>query len=125
MWMGELSLSPSERKLFRLEAKTIIHAGEIAYSGTNIPLSAAVNQVFKVEKQFKANELGITQQALSCARPVLRSLELRPLLRSTLTLPGDKKALGVYLIDNYEKVLRARRRYRAKLIEDRKRQQGA
>lgn len=106
MWMEELDLSRSERKHFRLEAKTIIHAGEVAYSGTNIPLSAAINQVFKVEKQFKPNELGITQHALACARPVLRSLKLRSRLRSSVSLPGDKDSLGVYLIDNYKNFLR-------------------
>ncbi len=113
MWGMELDLSRSELKQFRLEAKTIIHAGEVDYSGTNIPISAAVNQVFKVEKKFKANELGVTQQALACARPVLRSLKLRPRLRCKVKLPGDKEPLGVFLIDNYEKVLRTRRhRYR-------------
>ena len=107
MWiMEKLNLSRAEIKQFRLEAKTIIHAGEVAYSGTNIPVSAAVNQVFKVEKQFKANELGITHHALACARPVLRSLNLHPRLRSEVRLPGDKEPLGVYLINNYDKVVR-------------------
>lgn len=118
MWTNELDLSTSELKQFRLEAKTIIHAGEIAYSGTNIPVSAAINQVFKVEKEFKANELGITHHALACARPVLRTLKLRPCLRGNVILPGDKEPLGVYLIDNYEKTLRARRRHYRKLAED-------
>lgn len=113
IWTNELDLSRSELKQFRLKAKTIIHAGEVAYSGTNIPISAAINQVFKVEKNFKANELGITQHALSCARPVLRSLKLQSRLRCTVKLPGDKDPLGVYLINNYEKIIRARkRRYR-------------
>jgi hypothetical protein len=124
MWTMKLDLSRSELKQFRLEAKTIIHAGEVAYSGTNIPVSAAVNQVFKVEKEFRANELGITQHALACARPLLRSLKLHPRLRCKVTLPGDKEPIGIYLLDNYEKVLRARRRYYRKLAEDRRRQQG-
>ena len=111
MWNMELDLSRSEQKHFRLEAKTIIHAGEVAYSGTNIPVSAAINQVFKVEneKQFKTNELGITHHALACARPVLRSLKLRPRLRFNISLPGDKNPLGVYLIDNYDKHLRLKK----------------
>jgi hypothetical protein len=121
MWNMELDLTKSERKQFRLEAKTIIHAGEVAYSGTNIPLSAAINQVFKIEKQFKANELGITQHALSCARPVLRSLKLQPSLRCTVKLPGDKDALGVYLIDNYEKRFRTGRHHNRQLSFKRKR----
>lgn len=118
MWTQELDLSRSELKQFRLEAKTIIHAGEIAYSGKNIPVSAAVNQVFKVEKEFKANELGITHHALACARPVLRNLKLHPQLRCYVKLPGDKDDLGVYLIDNYEKALRAKKRFYRKLAED-------
>jgi hypothetical protein len=122
MWTADLNLSKVERKQFRLAAKTIIHAGEVAYSGTNIPVSAAVNQIFKVEKLFNANELGITQHALSCARPLLRSLKLLPRLRCQITLPGNKEPLGVYLIDNYEKILRARRLYIRKMIEERDRQ---
>jgi len=109
MWNMELELSQSERKHFRLEAKTVIHAGEVAYSGTNIPVSAAINQIFKVEKQFKANELGITQNALVCARPILRSLKLRSRIRCTIMLPGYKDSFGVYLIANYEKRLISQR----------------
>lgn len=124
MWTGELELSRSERKQFRLEAKTIIHAGEVAYSGTNIPISAAINQVFKVEKAFKANELGITHQALACARPLLRSLRLRPRQRCKVKLPGDKEPLGVYLLDNYEKYLRAQRRYYRELAEKKRQQEN-
>jgi hypothetical protein len=123
MWAYELDLSRSELKQFRLDAKTIIHAGEVAYSDTNIPLSAAINQVFKVEKNFKANELGITQQALSCARPVLRSLKLRSRLRCTVKLPGNKDPLGVYLIDNYEKIIRARKRRYREMSKKKKRHQ--
>ena len=110
MWRDELDLSRVERKQFRLEAKTIIHAGEVLYSGKNNPLSASVNQVFKVEKKFKENELGITHHAMLCARPVFRKLKIRPTLRGSVKLPGDKDPLGVYLIKNYRKILRARRR---------------
>lgn len=112
MWMNDLHLSRSEQKQFRLEAKTIIHAGEVSYSGRNIPLSAAINQVFKVEKNFKENELGITEYTLLCARPVLRELHLRPNLRASVKLPGDKNPLGVYLINNYGKTLKARKHAR-------------
>jgi hypothetical protein len=64
MWTMELDLTREERKQFKLECKTIIHAGEIGYSGGNVPVSAAVNQVFKVEKMFRPHELGITHAAL-------------------------------------------------------------
>lgn len=117
MWMNELDLSRSQKKHFKLEAKTIIHAGEVSYSDKNIPLSAATNQVFKVEKNFKENELGITEYTLLCARPVLRDLKLRPNLRASVRLPGDKNPLGVYLINNYGKILKARERHLRELYE--------
>jgi hypothetical protein len=117
MWRDELDLSRSEQKQFRLAAKTIIHAGEVSYSGKNIPLSAATNQVFKVEKNFKENELGITEYTLLCARPVLRDLKLRSILRASVKLPGDKDPLGVYLINNYGKILKARERHARKIYE--------
>lgn len=117
MWKNELELSRAEQKQFRLEAKTIIHAGEVSYSGNNIPLSAAINQVFKVEKNFKENELGITEYTLLCARPVLRDLNLRPNLRASVRLPGDKDLLGVYLINNYGKILKARERHAREIYE--------
>jgi len=117
MWGAELDLSRAEQKHFRLEAKTIIHAGEVSYSGRNIPISAAINQVFKVEKHFRENELGITHHALLCARPVLRKFKLRPTLRDSVKLPGDKDPLGVYLINNYGKILRARKRHANEIYE--------
>jgi hypothetical protein len=117
MWGAELDLTRAEQKHFRLEAKTIIHAGEISYSGTNIPISTAINQVFKVEKQFKENELGITHQALLCARPVFRTLKLRAKLRYTVILPGDKDPMDVYLIDNYNRILRARQGHAREIYE--------
>ena len=117
MWRNELDLSRSQQKQFKLEAKTIVHAGEVSYSGGNIPLSAAINQVFKVEKKFKENELGITEYTLLCARPVLRDLKIRPYLRASVRLPGDKNPLGVYLINNYGKILKARQRHARKVYE--------
>ncbi len=125
MWTAELDLNRQKRKQFKLEAKTIIHAGEVSYSGGNIPISAAINQVFKVEKKFKANELGITHHALVCARPVFRSLKLHPRLRTAIKLPGDKNPLGVYLIDNYEKRLREKKRYYRQLKAEHKKHQQA
>lgn len=123
MWTMEMDLTREERKQFKLECKTIIHAGEIGYSGGNVPVSAAVKQVFKVEKMFRPHELGITHSALTCARPLLRSMRLRPALRGKVALPGDKESLGVYVIDNYGRVLAKRWQRIRKIVEERKQQQ--
>lgn len=120
LWISDLGLSQSERKHFRLETKTIIHAGEVSYSGSNTPLSAAVNQVFKAEKTFKANELGITHHALSCAKPLLRQMRLSAHRRCEITLPGDKEPIGVYLIDTYDRAVSRHQ----KAIKEERRQYG-
>lgn len=118
MWASERDMSRAEYKHFRLEAKTIIHAGEVDYSDNNIPLAAAVNQVFKIEKNFKAYELGISQQTLSCVRPILRTLKLSPKLRGKVKLPGEIETTNIYLLDDYAKHIRARDRWYRKLVSE-------
>jgi len=118
MWTKEIDLKRAERRQFKLECKTIIHAGEIDYSGGNVPVSAALNQIFKVEKMFKPYELGLTQSALACAKPIIRSLKLRPSLRCNVTLPGDRESMGVYVIDNYQRILHAHWRRVKKIVEE-------
>jgi len=118
MWASESDMSRSEFKHFKLEAKTIIHAGEVDYSDGKIPLSAAINQVFKIEKNFKGHELGISEQALSCVRPVLRSLKLSPKLRGQVKLPGDNVMSRIYLADDFGKHLKAKERWYRKLMSE-------
>jgi hypothetical protein len=50
-------------------------------------------------------------------------MKIRPTLRGKVTLPGDKDPLGVYVIDNYAKVLAKRQQRIRKIVEERKRQQ--
>jgi len=84
---------------FRLAAKTVVHAGEVAYSDGNIPIAQAVNEVFKVEKLFGANELGVTDAARSSAAPVLKDLDLVPRRRGSVLLPGARSKTEVFVVD--------------------------
>jgi class 3 adenylate cyclase len=96
MWSFELE--QEQYKHFKLEAKTVVHAGEVFYSDENIPMAYAVNQVFKVEKLFKAGELGVTQTTLSSSLPVLKGTIFRYRKRTEVTLPGDTNPIKTYLI---------------------------
>jgi len=100
LWSWEVE--PREFKHFRLEAKTVMHAGEVGYSGESIPMALAVNQVFKIEKLFKKKELGITDIVRRAATDVIKSLKLRPRKRDVLRLPGAKETTTVYLADKYQ-----------------------
>jgi len=101
LWSWELS--DAEYKVFFLEAKTVIHAGEVDYSGGSIPLAPAVNQVFKIEKLFGPRELGITDIVRTTAAPIIRSLNLRPRKRDRVKLPGDSEPIVVYLADKIKR----------------------
>jgi class 3 adenylate cyclase len=106
LWSWELS--EADYKVFRMEAKTVVHAGEVAYSGTSIPIAPAVNQVFKVEKIFGPRELGITGPVRTAAAPIIKSLGLRPRKKSTVKLPGSNEPIVVYLAEKIRRRTKAR-----------------
>jgi hypothetical protein len=84
-------------KAFYLEAKTVVHAGEVAYSDETIPVALAVNQVFKIEKMFGPNELGITHTVKTTAEPIIKSIGLKLRKRKMIILPGSNESTPVYL----------------------------
>jgi len=95
--LWKMELSPEVFKTFYIEAKTVIHAGEVAYSDNTIPVSLSVNQIFKIEKLFGPNELGITHIVKTTAEPIITSLGLSPVKRKMVTLPGSTERTRVYL----------------------------
>lgn len=96
------TLDPDKRSAFQLRSKTVFHVGELLYSEGNDPVSAAVNQVFKIEKLFAAGELGCTDIAKAVASPFLPDLKLTPEKRNEIILPGMEFATGTWLIAKSE-----------------------
>lgn len=84
--------------VFALRAKTVFHVGEVTYSGGNDPMSAAVNDVFKIEKQFQSGELGCTDLARIVAAPFFPDLGLTPELRGEVDLPGAAAAVKTWVV---------------------------
>jgi hypothetical protein len=80
----------------------VFHVGELLYSEGNDPVSAAVNQVFKIEKLFAAGELGCTDIAKAVASPFLPDLKLTPERRDEIVLPGMDSATNTWLIAKSE-----------------------
>jgi len=98
-------LTSSQFHAFSLNAKTVVHVGEVAYSAKNVPIALAVNQVFKLEKKFKGGELGLTHPARSAAAPLLKERGLMARRRDRILLPGDKTPMQTYLIDKWKKTV--------------------
>lgn len=99
--MWEFEIPRPLRVTFRCEAKTVIHTGEVTYSDENIPVAQAVNEVFKIEKLFKANELGITDPVRISAAPILRGHGLQAKSRGSAVLPGSRAETRLFVIDKY------------------------
>lgn len=95
--LWKMDLSAEQFKTFYIEAKTVIHAGEVAYSDNTIPVALAVNQTFKIEKLFGPSELGITHIVKTTAEPIITSLKLSPVKRKTIVLPRGTERTSVYL----------------------------
>jgi class 3 adenylate cyclase len=102
-WLWEHEIPRSMRRTFRCEAKTAIHVGEVAYSDHNIPVAQAINEVFKIEKRFRANELGITEPVRISTSAILRDNNLTPRPRGKIILPGTRIETGLYVIDRYRR----------------------
>lgn len=98
-------LDPEKRSAFRLQSKTVFHVGEVLYSDGSDPVSAAVNQVFKIEKMFKAGELGCTDIAKEVSSPFFPDMGLVPETRQKVTLPETKRDIDTWLIAKSDLVL--------------------
>jgi hypothetical protein len=59
---------------FRLRARRLVHLGEVSYKEHTDPLSLAVSQTFKIEKDFSETDLGCTQAVADAIRPTLAEL---------------------------------------------------
>ena len=88
--------------IFRLQSKTAVHVGEIAYSDDKDPVSAAVNQVFKIEKLFYPGELGCTEAARAVASPLFPALALKPTAREQVLLPGTESPTMTWVLAQNE-----------------------
>lgn len=78
-------------KAFTIRAKTVVHLGEVSYITHGNPLALAVNQVFKIEKLFKPNQLGCTEVVRLAASPHFQKLKIRPKKGSSVILPGEEQ----------------------------------
>jgi class 3 adenylate cyclase len=84
--------------VFRMESKKVIHTGEIIFSDKTNPVSHAVNQVFKIEKEFKAGEIGCTDAVRRIIQPMISSGELGAEEVNRITLPGEEETSPIWRI---------------------------
>lgn len=73
---------------FGLRARRLVHLGEVSYKENSDPLSLAVSQTFKIEKNFCETDLGCTQMVADAIHPKLGELGLELHENKKVTIPG-------------------------------------
>jgi class 3 adenylate cyclase len=83
---------------FRLRARRLVHLGEVSYKEHADPLSLAVSQTFKIEKNFSETDLGCTQAVADAIRPKLGELGLELQQNKMVMIPGIEGTVMTYYI---------------------------
>lgn len=85
-------------KDFKLDVRRLIHIGEVQYTDEYDPLSLAVSQTFKVEKNFARTDLGCTGRVARLVEPALieHGYELKE--NKEIDMQGEKGLVMSYYI---------------------------
>lgn len=83
---------------FSIKARRLVHLGEIRYADKNDPLSLAVSQTFKIEKEFSEIKLGCTEIVASTVKPVLAGLGYTLEKNKLIKIVGEQSESQSYYI---------------------------
>lgn len=83
---------------FAMRARRLVHIGEVSYKEGIDPLSLAVSQTFKIEKNFSETDLGCTQPVADAIRPKLGELNLQLHENRPVNIPGLGENIMTYYV---------------------------
>ena len=83
---------------FRLRARRLVHLGEVSYKEHADPLSLAVSQTFKIEKNFSETDLGCTQAVADAICAKLPELRLELHENKKVSIPGVGDEVMTYYV---------------------------
>ena len=83
---------------YQMFSKKIVHLGEVQFDDVYNPISLAVNQIFKIEKEFGRVNLGITEAVFQVIIPRIESGQLSHKLIKKVTLDGEKNPKPIWEI---------------------------
>lgn len=83
---------------FRLQARRLVHLGEVTYKEELDPLSLAVSQTFKIEKHFSETDLGCTQAVADVVNPKLFEAKLCLVENVPVEIPGVHTCTMTYYV---------------------------
>lgn len=83
---------------FDMKARRLVHLGEVSYTDGSDPLSLAVSQTFKIEKNFSEIELGCTEFVADAIKPKLNELSVKLYKNKSINIPGIEREIMSYYV---------------------------
>ena len=76
-------------EVYQMYSRKCIHLGEVHFTEESDPIALAINQIFKIEKEFKKGQIGITDAVKQVITPRIHSGQLKAKLITRTILPGE------------------------------------
>lgn len=76
-------------EVYQMYSRKCIHLGEVHFTEESDPIALAINQIFKIEKEFKNGQFGITDAVKQVILPRINSGQLNAKLITRTVLPGE------------------------------------
>jgi hypothetical protein len=91
-------ITDKKPEIFQLYSKKCIHLGEVHFDNQLDPIALAINQIFKIEKEFLNVQFGITDIVRQVILPRINSGELKAEKIKEVVLVGESESSPIWNI---------------------------
>lgn len=84
--------------IFQMYSTKCVHLGEVLFSYDSDPIALAINQISKIAKKFKKDQLGITDVVKQVILPRINSNQLTAKKLKKIILPGETASRPLWVI---------------------------
>lgn len=81
-------INEGKKEIYQMFSKKCVHLGEVHFEESN-PIALAINQIFKIEKEFKGGQLGVTDAVRHVILPRINSGQVIIEKITEATFPGE------------------------------------
>ncbi|MFY3741257.1 MAG: hypothetical protein HMLIMOIP_001711 [Candidatus Nitrosomirales archaeon] len=95
---NKLCIERHKPELYQMYSKKCIHLGEVHFNEQSDPIALVINQIAKIEKKFKKDELGITDAVKQVILPRINSQEIKAKKIKNIVLHGERVSRPLWTI---------------------------
>ncbi|HEV2193377.1 MAG TPA: hypothetical protein VGR54_07165 [Nitrosopumilaceae archaeon] len=91
-------IKSGKQEIYQMYSRKCVHLGEVHFNEPDNAIALAINQISKIEKEFKKVQLGITDIVKQVILPRVNSGELKANKIKNVKLHGEKQARPIWNI---------------------------